>query len=88
MHLIFISSFSKKNVDEVRNCYLVGLNDLNGGKDYVRDKIAEYANDLIGLGTISSTSVFLLQHCQCICVTASVNLQLSTCYMFVAFRFL
>jgi len=38
------------NVDEVRNCYLVSLNDLNGGKDYVRDKIAEYANDLFGLG--------------------------------------
>lgn len=38
------------NVYEVRNCYLVGLNDLDGGKDYVRDKIAEYANDLLGMG--------------------------------------
>merc|ERR1712110_1388896 len=38
------------NVDEVRNCYLVSLNDLNGGKDYVRDKIAGYANDMLALG--------------------------------------
>ena len=38
------------NADEVRNCYLVSLNDLNGGKDYVREKIADYINDLINLG--------------------------------------
>ena len=42
-----------KNVNEVRNCYLVSLNDLNGGKDYVRDKVVEYANDLLGLGIAS-----------------------------------
>merc|ERR1712111_1449 len=36
--------------DEVRNCYLVGLNDLDGGKDYVRQKIADYFNDLINIG--------------------------------------
>jgi len=35
---------------DVRNCYLVSLNDLDGGKDYVRGKIADYFNDLIGLG--------------------------------------
>merc|ERR1712198_210196 len=38
------------NADEVRNCYLVGLNDLDGGKDYVRQKIADYFNDLINIG--------------------------------------
>ena len=38
------------NVDEVRNCYLVSLNDLDGGKDYVRQKIADYFNDLINIG--------------------------------------
>ncbi len=35
---------------QVRNCYLSGLNDLDGGKDYVRGKIADYANDLLNLG--------------------------------------
>ena len=39
-----------QNVDEVRNCYLVTLNDLDGGKDYVRGKIADYFNDLINIG--------------------------------------
>ena len=27
---------------EVRNCYLVGLNDLAGGASYVQEKIAGY----------------------------------------------
>lgn len=35
---------------EIRNCYLGSLNDLDGGKDYVRGKIADYINDLINLG--------------------------------------
>ena len=50
--ILFCNSFYfvKQNVDEVRNCYLVSLNDLNGGKDYVRDKIAGYANDMLALG--------------------------------------
>ena len=39
-----------QNVDEVRNCYLVALNDLDGGKDYVRGKIADYINDMINIG--------------------------------------
>ena len=38
------------NVNEVRNCYLVSLNDLDGGKDYVRGKISDYFNDLIDIG--------------------------------------
>jgi len=38
------------NADEVRNCYLVSLNDLNGGSDYVRQKIADYLNDLVSIG--------------------------------------
>ncbi len=38
------------NVNEVRNCYLVSLNDLDGSKIYVRTKIAEYINDLIAIG--------------------------------------
>ena len=39
-----------QDVNEVRNCYLVSLNDLDGGKDYVRSKIADYINDLINIG--------------------------------------
>jgi len=38
------------DINQVRNCYLVSLNDLNGGKDYVRQKIADYFNDLIDIG--------------------------------------
>jgi len=38
------------NSDEVRNCYLVSLNDLNGGSQYVREKQAAYLNDLIDIG--------------------------------------
>ena len=41
-------TFSSTN--EVRNCYLVSLNDLDGGKDYVRGKISDYFNDLIDIG--------------------------------------
>lgn len=34
----------------VQNCDLVGLNDLRTGSEYVRQTIANYMNDLIGLG--------------------------------------
>ncbi|KAF2880634.1 hypothetical protein ILUMI_25528 [Ignelater luminosus] len=40
----------QKNPDRVRNCQLVGLNDLNQGKDYVRTKILDFLNHLIELG--------------------------------------
>ncbi|KAK3593460.1 hypothetical protein CHS0354_020226 [Potamilus streckersoni] len=38
------------NAEEVRNCRLVSLVDLNLGKDYVRGKIADYMNHLIDIG--------------------------------------
>lgn len=38
------------NRDNVQNCELVGLADLNTGSDYVRGKLAEYLNSLIALG--------------------------------------
>ena len=34
----------------VRNCYLVGLNDLDGAQSYVQDVQAKYMNDLISIG--------------------------------------
>ncbi|CAG5126335.1 unnamed protein product, partial [Candidula unifasciata] len=34
----------------VRNCNLVGLTDLDGSQDYVREKVAGYFNHLISLG--------------------------------------
>ena len=34
----------------VQNCDLVGLNDLKTESEYVRQKIADYLNDLIGMG--------------------------------------
>ena len=37
---------------QVRNCYLVGLNDLAGGKDYVQEKIAGYLQDCVDLGVV------------------------------------
>jgi len=38
------------NPEEVRNCYLVSLNDLDGGKQYVREKVSAYFNDMIDIG--------------------------------------
>ncbi|MGQ0838515.1 carbohydrate-binding module family 20 domain-containing protein [Actinokineospora sp.] len=38
------------NRDNVQNCELVYLSDLNTGSDYVRSEIAEYLNDLVSLG--------------------------------------
>lgn len=38
------------NRDNVQNCELVGLADLNTGSDYVRGAIAGYLNDLMSLG--------------------------------------
>merc|ERR1712168_784346 len=45
-----ISNYNDAN--DVRNCYLVSLNDLDGGKDYVRQKIANYFNDLVDIGVM------------------------------------
>ena len=49
-HQPYCEIYDYNNPDEVRNCYLVGLNDLNGGSDYVRQKVADYINDLISIG--------------------------------------
>lgn len=38
------------DANNVRNCELSGLKDLNQGSDYVRGKIVEYLNHLIDLG--------------------------------------
>ena len=34
----------------MRDCYLVSLNDLDGGRQYVRDKISGFFNDLVAMG--------------------------------------
>lgn len=36
--------------NQVRNCWLVGLPDLKTGSNWVRDKVVDYLNDLIGIG--------------------------------------
>jgi alpha-amylase len=38
------------NAFEIRNCRIIGLPDLNQGKDSVRDKIVEFMNKLIDHG--------------------------------------
>lgn len=38
------------NVNEVRNCELVGLKDLDQGNSYVRDRIVDFLNKLTSLG--------------------------------------
>jgi len=38
--------------NEVRNCMLVGLTDLYGGTQYVREKVAEYFNHCIDIGVM------------------------------------
>ena len=49
-HQPFCKIYDYDNPNEVRNCYLLGLNDLNGRSDYVRQKVADYINDLISIG--------------------------------------
>lgn len=41
---------SYNDTNQVRNCWLVGLPDLNQGTNHVRDKIVEFLNHLIDLG--------------------------------------
>ncbi|RAK61899.1 alpha-amlyase, partial [Phenylobacterium kunshanense] len=43
-----ISNYNDAN--EVRNCELVGLRDLNQGNSYVQDKVVEFLDHLIDLG--------------------------------------
>jgi alpha-amylase len=38
------------DANEVRNCRLSGLRDLNGGSTWVRDQVAAYMNKLVGWG--------------------------------------
>ena len=39
-----------RDVQQVRNCKLTGLNDLKQGSTYVRGKIVEYLNKLVSYG--------------------------------------
>ena len=48
--ICYINNYGDPN--EVRNCYLVGLNDLAGAKDYVRQKIAAYLQDCVDIGVM------------------------------------
>ena len=50
MRIRSLYSAGHKKLFQVRNCKLVGLNDLHHGSSYVRDKIVEYLNRLIGYG--------------------------------------
>lgn len=46
-----ISSYlCTEDANQVRNCMLVGLKDLNQGSEYVRGKIVELLNRLISYG--------------------------------------
>lgn len=39
-----------QQVDQVRNCELVGLRDLNQGVSWVRDRIVEFLDKLVEIG--------------------------------------
>ena len=43
-----VNNYRDKN--NVRNCYLLGLPDLYGGKEYVRQKQIQYLNRLLEIG--------------------------------------
>lgn len=43
-----INNYNDPN--QVRNCWLVGLPDLRTGTDWVRTKIVDFMNDVIGIG--------------------------------------
>jgi len=38
------------DANQVRNCRLLGLLDLAGGSQYVRQKIADFFNDMLEIG--------------------------------------
>ncbi|MEE1928616.1 carbohydrate-binding module family 20 domain-containing protein [Streptomyces sp. TRM 70351] len=44
------SSIDYRNRYQVQNCELVGLSDLRTSKEYVRQRIADYLNDLLSMG--------------------------------------
>nr|O97396.1 RecName: Full=Alpha-amylase; AltName: Full=1,4-alpha-D-glucan glucanohydrolase; Flags: Precursor [Phaedon cochleariae]CAA76926.1 alpha-amylase [Phaedon cochleariae] len=44
------TSNNYQDPNNIRNCWLSGLPDLDQSKDYVRDKILEYLNHLVDLG--------------------------------------
>jgi alpha-amylase len=44
------SIYDYNDPNQVRNCWLVGLPDLNLGMDWSRTKVVDYMNDLISLG--------------------------------------
>ena len=44
----FLQSYLSPEI--VRNCYLVGLADLDGSQSYVQDVQAKYMNDLLSIG--------------------------------------
>lgn len=46
----FCIAKNNSNAFEIRNCRLVGLPDLNQGKESVRDKIASFMNEMIDCG--------------------------------------
>lgn len=43
---------SYNDPNKIRNCWLVGLPDLNQGSEYVRGKIVEFLNKLVDLGVV------------------------------------
>lgn len=49
-HQPYCEIHNNQDASEVRNCYMEGLNDLDASKDYVREKIVEYLNDLLSIG--------------------------------------
>ena len=50
MKVYFTKFQSYTDPFNVRNCYLVGLNDLDGSQSHVQDVQAAYLNDLIEIG--------------------------------------
>lgn len=56
-----------KDANQVRNCQLVGLKDLNQGSEYVRGKIVELLNRLISYGVAGFRYIIrfkrLSKHC-------------------------
>ena len=48
------------DADQVRNCRLLGLLDLELGSSYVRDKISDFFNDMIDIGIDGKREQLLL----------------------------
>ena len=69
---------NSQDPNQVRNCRLVSLLDLNQGKDYVREKIIEFMDDCIDIG-VEGFRVDACKHIDVCCFVSQSEIKISYC---------